>query len=90
MANSTNECLQFNLECTKKYKAIDCKSTDIKSFLYTMDGKPDRWKVVYYPLYQDGRTQEYYDEPRALVQNIDKPGFWHKEVPLRYLQPIQP
>lgn len=41
--------------------------------LYTMDGKSDRWRIVYYPLYQDGKTQEYYDEPRALVQNIDKP-----------------
>lgn len=37
------------------------------------------------PLKECGKTGEVYDEPRALVQNIDKPGFWWKEVPLRYL-----
>ena len=53
--------------------------------VYHMDDKPDAWQIVYYPIFQDGKTQEYYDEPRALVQNVDKEGFWHKEVPLRYL-----
>lgn len=53
--------------------------------VYFMDGKKDKWKIVYYPIFQDGKTQEYYDEPRALMQNIDKDGFWNKEVPLRYL-----
>ena len=52
---------------------------------YSMDGKKDRWEIVYYPIFQDGKTNQYYDEPRALMQNIDKPGFWSKEVPLRYL-----
>ena len=56
--------------------------------LYQMDGKNDKWKIVYYPIFQDGKTQEYYDEPRALMQNIDKVGFWSKEVPLRYLVKI--
>ena len=55
--------------------------------IYTMDGKKDNWQIVYYPIFQDGKTQEFYDEPRALVQNIDQDGFWSKEVPLRYLQP---
>ena len=55
--------------------------------VYFMDGKKDRWKIVYYPIFQDGKTQEHYNEPRALVQNIDKGGFWNKEVPLRYLEP---
>lgn len=59
--------------------------THKKENLYTMDNKPDLWKLVYYPLFQDGFTGDEYDEPRALMQNIDKPGFWHKEVPLRYL-----
>jgi hypothetical protein len=54
--------------------------------VYFMDGKKDRWKLVYYPIFQDGKTQEHYSEPRALMQNIDKKGFWYKEVPLRYLQ----
>lgn len=56
--------------------------------LYIMDGKKDRWKIVYYPIFQNGKTQEYYNEPRALMQNIDKTGFWNKEVPLRYLTKI--
>ena len=64
-------------------------SHKINESIYFMDGKPDKWKIVYYPLFQDGKTQEYYDEPRALVQNIDKKGFWSKEVPLRYLQTKQ-
>ena len=63
------------------------KNNKINETLYTMDNKPDRWKIVYYPLFQNGKTQEYYAEPRALVQNIDKGGFWSKEVPLRYLEP---
>jgi len=54
--------------------------------VYFMDGKKDRWKIVYYPIFQDGKTQKYYDEPRALMQNVDKGGFWSKEVPLRYLE----
>jgi hypothetical protein len=54
--------------------------------VYSMDGKKDRWVLVYYPIFQDGKTQESYDEPRALMQNIDKSGFWSKEVPLRYLK----
>ena len=52
---------------------------------YTMDGGTDLWQLVYYPLNECGKTKEVYDEPRALMQNIDKSGFWHKEVPLRYL-----
>jgi hypothetical protein len=54
--------------------------------IYFIDGKKDRWVIAYYPIFQDGKTQEYYDEPRALIQNIDKGGFWNKEVPLRYLK----
>jgi hypothetical protein len=54
--------------------------------IYFMDGKKDRWNLVYYPIFQDGKTQEFYDEPRALMQNIDRDGFWSKEVPLRYLK----
>jgi hypothetical protein len=57
--------------------------------LYTMDGKKERWSLVYYPIFEDGKTLEPYEEPRALMQNIDKPGFWSKEVPLRYLTRIK-
>jgi hypothetical protein len=56
-----------------------------KGDVYRMDNKKDRWQIAYYPIFQDGKTQEYYDEPRALVWNIDKKGFWSKEAPLRYL-----
>lgn len=52
---------------------------------YFMDGKYDRWRIAYYPIFEDGKTGEVYNEPRALVENIEKEGFWHKEVPLRYL-----
>ena len=56
-----------------------------KGDIYQMDSKLDNWEIVYYPIFQDGKTQQYYKEPRALVRNLDKDGFWHKEVPLRYL-----
>lgn len=55
---------------------------------YTMDGKPDKWQLVYYPLLECGKTKEVYSEPRALMQNVDKKGFYNKEVPLRYLTRI--
>jgi len=62
------------------------KNNKLNESLYKMDGLKDNWKIVYYPIFQDGKTQEFYNEPRALVQNIDKDGFWSKEVPLRYLK----
>ena len=54
--------------------------------IYTMDELPDKWILVYYPIFQHGKTNEIYNEPRALMQNIDKEGVWTKEVPLRYLK----
>lgn len=59
---------------------------------YTMDGKPDKWKIAYYPIFEDGKTGEQYEEPRILVE---KPmygkygeiiGTDFREVPLRYLK----
>jgi hypothetical protein len=54
-----------------------------------MDGKDDLWKIAYYPLYEDGKTGEVYQEPKAL---IEQPSNWNgvkgidfREVPLRYL-----
>lgn len=56
---------------------------------YTMDGKPDLWKIAYYPIFEDGKTNQPYSEPRALVE---RPAIFNKEqgtdfreVPLRYL-----
>lgn len=58
---------------------------------YTMDGKPDKWKIAYYPIFEDGKNGEQYDEPRALVEKpifgkLDEIiGTDFREVPLRYL-----
>jgi len=56
---------------------------------YFMDGK-GTWKISYYPLLQDGKTDEEYTEPRALVEMETKfenvPGTDFREVPLRYLK----
>jgi len=58
---------------------------------YQMDGKPDKWKVAYYPIFEDGKTNEVYDEPRVLVEKPmfgklgEKIGTDYREVPLRYL-----
>ena len=57
--------------------------------LYNMDDKSERWRLVYYPIFSDGKTNEEYSEPRALMQNIEKKGFWSKEVPLRYIELIK-
>lgn len=60
-----------------------------------MDGKPDKWKIAYYPIFADGKTNEVYDEPRALVEKqilgkFDEPiGTDFREVPLRYLTIIK-
>lgn len=53
-----------------------------------MDGKPDKWALVYYPIISNYDQTKIYAEPRALMQNIDKDGFWSKEVPLRYLKQL--
>jgi hypothetical protein len=52
---------------------------------YTMDGKPDPWKIAYYPIFECGKTKEVYTEPRALVEKPIKGGIDFREVPLRYL-----
>lgn len=56
---------------------------------YTMDDKGE-WKIVYYPIFECGKTGEEYSEPRALVEtpavfNGEK-GTDFREVPLRYLE----
>lgn len=60
---------------------------------YTMDGKPELWKIAYYPIFQDGKTQEYYKEPRALIERPaifgNMTGVDFREVPLRYLTVIK-
>ena len=58
---------------------------------YQMDGKKEKWKIAYYPIFADGKTNEIYDESRALVEKPifgkydEKIGTDFREVPLRYL-----
>jgi hypothetical protein len=58
---------------------------------YQMDGKKDKWKIAYYPIFEDGKINEVYEEPRALVEKPilgklgEKIGTDFREVPLRYL-----
>lgn len=57
---------------------------------YTMDGKSDLWKIAYYPIFEDGKTNEPYKEPRALIEKPMKGGTDFREVPLRYLTKFSP
>lgn len=62
---------------------------------YQMDGKKYKWKIAYYPIFEDGKTGDNYDEPRALVESPlygkfnEKIGTDFREVPLRYLTKIK-
>lgn len=61
---------------------------------YKMDGKGS-WELYYYPILGDGKTQEVYVEPRALMKTNrifkdGKAGMDLREVPLRYIERIQP
>ena len=55
---------------------------------YSIEGKEGVWVLVYYPILLDGYKGKPYNEPRALMQNIDKDGFWCNKVPLRYIKEI--
>ena len=52
---------------------------------YTMDGKPEHWKVAYFYIQEDGKTGEVYNEPRVLIERPMKGGTDFREVPERYL-----
>ena len=52
---------------------------------YTMDGKPDLWKIAYYPIFEDGKKNQPYIEARALIEKPMVGGTDFREVPLRYL-----
>lgn len=43
------------------------------------------WKIAYYPILRDGKTNEAYDEPRVLIEKPIKDGIDFREVPIRYL-----
>jgi len=55
---------------------------------YLMKGDNDKWKIAYYPLLANSKSQEEYDEPRALVEKPIAGGTDFREVPLRYLTKI--
>lgn len=55
---------------------------------YKMDGK-GCWKIAYYPIFENGKTGEVYNEPRALVETSIENGIDFREVPLRYLTKIK-
>lgn len=52
--------------------------------IYIMDGRSG-WKIAYYPIFEDGKTGDEYNEPRALVEHPMHGGTDFREVPLRYL-----
>lgn len=65
---------------------------------YTMDGKPELWKIAYYPLFgtwdnKKNRQMQVlehewvdFKEPRALIERpIEGGGTDFREVPLFYL-----
>lgn len=55
---------------------------------YTMDEKPDEWKIAYYPIKECGKTGKIYGESRALVEKPIPGGIDFREIPLRYLKRI--
>ena len=53
---------------------------------YWMDGNfKEPWKIAYYPIFEDGKTNQPYKEPRALIERPMIGGTDFREVPLRYL-----
>ena len=55
-------------------------------FKYIMDNKSELWKIAYYPIFENGKTREVYNEPRALIEKPMKNGTDFREMPLRYLK----
>lgn len=67
---------------------INLKNHITNKSTYSIEGKKGAWILVYYPILRNGYRGELYEEPRALMQNIDKPGFWSNEMPLRYINKL--
>lgn len=55
---------------------------------YALKGDNGNWKIAYYPIYENGKTNEEYGEPRALIEKPIEGGTDFREVPLRYLTRI--
>jgi len=96
------ECLVWKAKmvrfenCVYEIKEIKKELTEEEKFWqdhkigdeYQMDGKPDKWKISYYPILEDGKTNEKYNESRALVEKPIVGGTDFREIPLRYLTKI--
>ncbi len=52
---------------------------------YLIGGDKDKWKIAYYPIFENGKTGLRYDEPRALMEKPIIGGTDFREMPLRYI-----
>jgi hypothetical protein len=55
---------------------------------YVATGTEHVWRIAYYPILENGKTGEKYDEPRALMERPISGGIDFREMPLRYLKRI--
>lgn len=70
-------CQALNNPTWKKHKIGD---------VYLMDGKETEWKIAYYPIFSNGKTNIEYSEPRALIETpMVNGGIDFREIPLWYL-----
>lgn len=57
--------------------------------LYNVQGDKRNWKIAYYPILEDGKTGEVYDEPRFLMECPIEGGIDFREMPARYINPLK-
>lgn len=84
MGNLKNKIMNALSEALENKLWVDHKIGDT----YTMDGKTDLWKIAYYPIFEDGKTNQPYSEARALIEKPMIGGTDFREVPLRYLKKV--
>lgn len=53
--------------------------------LYSIKGDSRLWKLTYYPIFQNGKNGDYYDEPRVLVETPILNGIEFREMPIHFL-----
>lgn len=56
---------------------------------YSVTGDKRAWKLTYYPIFEDGKTNEPYTEPRALMETPLNDGIDFREMPLRYVTKLE-
>lgn len=57
--------------------------------LFKVKGSGKQWKVAYYPINENGETNEDYPEPRALMETPIEGGIDFREMPLRYVEIVK-